>query len=306
MSSFLVNLARRGAGLPTTTIQVPPPSPFGPEIHKQGDDLMEVKGAARGLRMAGEPAAEYAASQAPLRASSSEQRLEISPGTPTHHVPSIQRLSGTASSTPIQPSMGEATAITGTPSRDLPAPPRQHVIPPLPEAEVAPMEPPKHLSPAAPPFHTDRAVISEIEVERGRHATSPVAREIEPVGEPARPASSVAPSSPLIVNEPGERQVVSSAELSAEWPRDGAQETREPALPAPTIRPALAESHTLFPFPKVTPASASTPPSQLPIHVRIGRVEVRAPMAPTPTPARSSPPAPLGFDGYYRVRNYRS
>ncbi|MGH2398184.1 MAG: hypothetical protein ACRDFW_14670, partial [bacterium] len=81
---------------------------------------------------------------------------------------------------------------------------------------------------------------------------------------------------------------------------------REPALPATTIRPALAESHTLLQFPKTTPASLPTPPAQLPIHVRIGRVEVRATTAPTPTPSRPSAPAPLGFDSYYRVRNYRS
>lgn len=307
MSSFLVNLARRGAGLPVTPIQAPPRSPFGPEIRKQGDELTEAHEAARGLRMPEEPATGNTASQAPLRASSSEEGTELPSEAPTHPTPSIQRLSGTEPSTPIQPSLGEPAAPIKTPSLGPPPTSRVHVIPDRREAEVASMEPSENSGSTVPPFHADRGVIAGVDVKRGRQITTlPVAQEIEPVGEPARHASSVAPGLPIIIGEPGERQVVSPAELSAERPRVGAQETREPALPAPTIRPALAESHTLLQFPKVTPASLPTSPSQLPIHVRIGRVEVRATTTPTPTPARPSPPAPLGFDGYFHVRNYRS
>jgi hypothetical protein len=252
MSSFLVNLARRGAGLPATTIQAPPPSPFGLELRKQGD----------------EPATGNTVSPSPLRANSSEEYREMPSDAPIHHTPSIQRLSGPEPSTLIR-----------TPSLGSPPAPRRHLIPST--------------------FHAEREVITEIEVERGRHTSSPVAQMIEPT-------SSVASAPSIMIREPGEGQIVEPAELSAEWPRDRAQKTREPALPTPTIRPALAESHTLLQFPKVTAASSPTPPSQLPIHVRIGRVEVRATTAPTPAPARPSPPAPLGFDSYYRVRNYRS
>jgi hypothetical protein len=267
MSSFLVNLARRGAGLPATTIQAPPPSPFGPEIRKQGDGLAE------------ELATGNTASQAPLRTSSSEEPTELPSEAPTHHTPSIQRLPGAVPGTLIQPSIGEPAATTRTPSLGPTPASRRHVIPPT--------------------FHAEREVITEIEVERGRHTPSPVAQMIEPT-------SSVASAPSIMIREPGEGQIVEPVELSAEWPRDRAQKTHEPALPAPTIRPGLADSHTFLQFPKVTPTSSPTPPSQLPIHVRIGRVEVRATTAPTPTPARPSPPASLGFDSYYRMRNYRS
>lgn len=306
MSSFLVNLARRGAGLPVTPIQAPPRSPFGPEIRKQGDELTEAHEAARGLRKAEEPATGNAASQAPLRANSSDEGTELPSKAPTHHTPSIQRLSGAEPSTPFQPSLGEPAAPIKTPSLGPRPASRGHVIPDRREAEVAPMEPPEASGSTVPPLHADREVMAEVDVKRGRQViTSPVAQEIEPVGEPARRVSSVVPGLPIIIGEPGERQVVSLEELSAERPRVGAQETREPALAAPTIRPALAESHTLLEFPKATPASAATPPSQLPIQVRIGRVEVRATTAPAQAPARPSPSAPLGFDSYYRVRNYR-
>jgi hypothetical protein len=88
-------------------------------------------------------------------------------------------------------------------------------------------------------------------------------------------------------------------------PRNGSPQTREATLPVPTIRPALHESPMLLQFPKATRSSSPTPSPQLPIHVRIGRVEVRAPTEPKPPPAAPAPPAPLGFDGYYRARNYR-
>jgi hypothetical protein len=294
MSNFLVNLAQRGAGLPATTIQAPPPLPFGPEIRKHRDGLAE------------ELAPGNAASQAPLRARFSEESMEPPSEAPTHHAPSIQRLSGTEPSTPQHSSVGEPEATMRTSSLGpLPAP-RQHVIPHAREAEVAPLEPPKRLNPAAPPFHSDREVISEIAVEHGHPTTAFAAQTIEPVGEPAPQVMSVAPGPPIIIREPGERQVVSPAELLAEPPRVGAQQRHETTLTAPTIRPALDESHTLLQFPQLTPAASPTPPAQLPIQVRIGRVEVHATTAPTPTPARPSPSAPLGFDSYYRVRNYRS
>lgn len=46
--------------------------------------------------------------------------------------------------------------------------------------------------------------------------------------------------------------------------------------------------------------------SPLPIHVQIGRVEVRDSAGPTPMPTKPTIQTPLGFNAYYRVRNYRS
>jgi hypothetical protein len=244
MSSLLVNLARRGAGLPTTTIQAPPSSPFGPEIRQQGNELTEAH---------------------------------------------------------VQPSVGEPAATTKTPSLGSPPVPRPQVISPGRESEPARMAPSER---TVTPYPTEREVITKIEVERGRHTSASASHEIEPVGEPARHASSVISAPAILIQELDERQVVALPELSAERPRIAAQQTPETALPAPTIRPALAESHTLLDFPRVPSNSSLTPSAQLPIHVRIGRVEVRGTTAPAPT--RPGPPAPLGFDSYYRVRNYRS
>ncbi|MBI3796013.1 MAG: hypothetical protein HY268_03465 [Deltaproteobacteria bacterium] len=276
MSSFLVNLARRGAGLPTTPIQVPA-SPLGPGIRQPGDELTEVHETGRSLGMTEEPTTGNAASQTPLRASGAAAYTDLPSQTVAPRTPSIQRFSGTEYRTPVQPSVGEPAATTKTPSLGPPSAPQLRVVSPRRE-----------------------------EVEHARPTPSPVAQTIEPMGALERQASTVAPTPPILIREPGETQVVSPTELSPEQPRDGAQETRAPALSAATIRPALAEFPTLLQFPQVTPASSPTPPAQLPIHVRIGRVEVRGTPAPTPTPARPSPAAPLGFDSYYRVRTYRS
>jgi hypothetical protein len=76
---------------------------------------------------------------------------------------------------------------------------------------------------------------------------------------------------------------------------------------SPVIRPAAADS----PAPRRLPAAAlaaaparATPP---PVHVRIGRVEVRGTPAPAPRPPSSpAAPATFGFAGYTRVRTYRN
>ena len=71
-----------------------------------------------------------------------------------------------------------------------------------------------------------------------------------------------------------------------------------------SIRPADAERPTTLQFPKVA-VSPQLPPEPVPIHVRVGRVEVRGP---TQTSARSTPAtqAPLGFVRYHRMRRYRN
>jgi hypothetical protein len=277
MSSFLVNLARRGAGLPATTIQAPSPPPFGPEIGKHVEAVTETPGAARDLSMAEQPATGNTATQAPEA--------------PTYHTPSVQRLAGTESSTPRQPSVGEPAATIRTPALGPPPAPRWYVLPNAREVQAAP---------------TERKDSTGIEVERDLHTSSSVVHDIEAAGQPARHASSLPSASAMVIQEPSQQQGVALPELTSERPRIGAQPRRETALPAPTIRPALAESHTVLDFPRVPSHSSLTPSAQLPIHVRIGRVEVRATTASTPTPARPSSPAPVGFDAYYRMRNYRS
>jgi hypothetical protein len=71
-----------------------------------------------------------------------------------------------------------------------------------------------------------------------------------------------------------------------------------PIRPAP---PALAAS--LRPA-IVAPTSSPAPAIPPPIHVRIGRIEVRGAPAPAP-PVAPGPPATGGFAAYTRLRNYR-
>jgi hypothetical protein len=262
MSNFLVNLARRGAGLPATTIQAPPPSPFGAEIGKHVDEVTETPGAARDLSLVEKPLTGNPAAQAAWRASSLEEHMEPSPEAPMHHTPAIQRLSGTESGTPMQPAVAEPAAPIRTPALGPPLAPPRYVLP------------------------NEREDVTAREVEHDLHTSSSVVHNVEAAGQPIRHASRLPSASAMVIQEPGQQQDV--------------------ALPAPTLRPALAESHTVIDLPRVPAPASPTPAAQVPIHVRIGRVEVRATAASAPTPARPSAPAPVGFDAYYRIRNYRS
>jgi hypothetical protein len=262
MSNFLVNLARRGAGLPATTIQAPPPSPFGAEIGKPVDAVTETPGDARALSLVEKPMTGNQATQAAWRASSSEEHVEPSPEAPIHHTPAIQRLSGTEPSTPRQPSIAEPEAPIRTPSLGPPPTPPWYVLP------------------------NAREDVTAVDVGHDLPTPSSVVHNIKAAGQPGHQASGLPPTSAMVIQEPGQQQSV--------------------ALPAPALRPALAESHTVIDLPRVPAHASPTPSAQVPIHVRIGRVEVRATTASTPTPARPSSPAPVGFDAYYRIRNYRS
>lgn len=265
MSSFLVNLAKRGAGLPVTTIQAPLPSPFRPEIR---DTFTEADESAPIFRKAEGFAIGNTASPPPLPTSSFEGYREL-PEAPTYHVLSTQPLSRAESSTSIQSMVGESEATAHTPLHGPTPMSLGRVSLDKGETEGTSLKSPKPLASGDRPIHANRAVITEIDVEKRLQSLAPMER-------------------------------------SSQQTRDGAQKLREPALASPTIHPVPAESHRFLQFPKATPASSTAPPAQLPIHVRIGRVEVRAATAPTPTPARPNPPAPLGFEGYHRVRNYRS
>jgi len=286
MSSFLVNLARRGAGLPATMIQTPPPSPFGAEIGNHADAVTETHGTADDLAMAEQPTTGNTATQALWRASSSEERVEPSLEASTHPTPAIQRLSGTAPSISTQPSVAEPAATIRTPALGPLPEPRWSGVPHARAAQAAPIEPPEPLGPAVLLYPTEREDVTASEVERDLHTPLSVVYDVEAAGPPVRHASSLPSTSARVIQASGQKQGV--------------------ALPAATIRPALAESHTVLDFPRVPSHSSPTPSASLPIHVRIGRVEVRTTTASEPTPARPSSSMPVGFDAYYRMRNYRS
>lgn len=72
-----------------------------------------------------------------------------------------------------------------------------------------------------------------------------------------------------------------------------ASQKKSPIVVHPEIKPAA--------FPSIPPTSSGEPPA---IHVTIGRVEVRAIMAPTAPPKIAAPPTPkISLEGYLKQRN---
>ena len=100
-------------------------------------------------------------------------------------------------------------------------------------------------------------------------------------------------------SQPNERPKVLAKAVGEAVPSSGGI-----SIAVQTIRPADAERPTALQFPKIV--SPQLPAEPVPIHVRVGRVEVRG--APTQTSARSTPvtQAPLGFVRYHRMRRYRN
>ena len=305
MSSFLVNLVRRSAGLPATIIRTPPPSPFEAGLGNHVDAATETQGAIHDLAGAEQPTTGNAATQAAWRASSSEERVALPLEAPTQPTPAVQRLAGTAPSIPTQPPGAEPSATIRTTALGPLPEPRWSVLPHARAAQVTAIEPPKRLEPAMPPYPGERDNGMTSEVAHDLPTTSSVVHDIEAVSPPARQMRSL-PSTSAMIQESSHMPGVALPELAPERLWSAAQPRNETALSAATLRPALTESHTLLDFPSLPSHASLTPSAQLPIHVRIGRVEVRPTTASEPTPARPSSPAPVGFDAYYRIRQYRS
>lgn len=314
MSAFLLNLARRGAGLIEAPVEAPPASSVGSEISPQRGGLSEAQGTAREEHPAGN-----AAGDVPLHASNAQEIVAVAADSSAQNTSSnqpptmIQRSSATPAFADRAPSLGAPPADTQLPSpggratrgaslkdgKDL-------------SSEVAPngVEAAKQPDELAQ-SRTAQSAITEIQIERGETALEPARQTLEPPGLRPSLASDIAFSSPTVRWARSEAKA--SAGVSADpagSSRAGTSQLRERAVSPPRIHPAPAESHRLLQFPKVSRALAPEPPSQIPIHVRIGRVEVlpatAPPAASTTTTANSAPGAGLGFKGYYRVRNYRN
>lgn len=106
-------------------------------------------------------------------------------------------------------------------------------------------------------------------------------------------------------NQEPTRQAIERPKVFAKALGEAVPSSREILISVQSIRPAEAERPTALQFPKVA-VPPQSPPEPVPIHVRVGRVEVRG--APTQTSARSTPAtqAPLGFVRYHRMRRYRN
>lgn len=145
--------------------------------------------------------------------------------------------------------------------------------------------------------HTDETPVQSHEFNE--HSPPAVAANIEPARELIRVETKLQ----AITWDRRERQRLLRPGVSTEATHEseGGQSLVDHA-----IRPAVTEPGIALKFPKVTTPAQSQSPGTVPIHVRVGRVEVRG--TPQQEPARSIPKegTPLGFASYHRMRRYRT
>jgi hypothetical protein len=275
MSSFLLNLARRAAGLPVGAVQAPIPAQPGLEVQAPELDASDT---------AAVPPAPRAESPAVAPAIPRASREALPP-------PAIQRAPALAEPAPLpQP----ATPRTAEPAR---------VARPVVSAETVEIPGPSEVAPVTEP--ATRVVAPQ--------PSPPPAPPPEP--EPTRRAA------PRPIVRPSVVAGISDIEPSPDdvpaataWREQDSPRTFAPVdsqgdrpRPTPVIRPATADSPAPLRLPRPAFAVSPTRTTPPPVHVRIGRIEVRGAPAPTPRqPSSQGAPATLGFAGYTRVRTYRN
>ena len=269
MSSFLLNLARRGAGLPTPALSAPRPAPFAGNIGGATQALQE--GTAQETPVP-------SAAQEPLPTPDTRR-----PPAPEAHEPGrpFSPEPGAALNTPLshpQPALQRTATQHARTARPV-------SVEPLPPATTPARERRTHFQPGSDGEVTAGAVEANAGVlpEHAEHD--------------AAPADSAGRTPPGAARVQREGRVRASAE-SGEGLGMNSADAREPV-----IRPALSEATARLQFPTAT---RLTPPAQPPVHVRIGRIEVRESKPQAATPAVQSESPSLGFAEYYRVRRYRS
>jgi len=158
-------------------------------------------------------------------------------------------------------------------------------------------------APAATP--TDAAPVN---LEPNRGAARPLSTSVERAG--AEPQYQVVRTDDGTRVQPEAQTVgvigneLEQVESPAIVPRESRPAASE--LPETRIEPAPIESPA-FRRLDLQPAPSMRAPQPPPIHVRIGRVEVRppAPAAAPPAPKKANGAAALGFAAYRRLRTYR-
>jgi len=268
MSSFLLNLARRAAGLPVGAVKAMSTPPFVrtgrvPDLVESGP-VMTQDASPPGPALSRRPAA---ASPLPVP--------ESAPRSPNSgHAAEPDPRGRPARSTQPGPPPGPA------PSTDRGAP-AAITARRAPVSERVPTEP-LHGPPAA----------SRETVELSTGADEPSSDGIPRItlcGD-GLPQARVAA-----------RVIAMPDRLRSISPARGADD----APSAPVIRPAPLDSPFPTRLPRRTLVGPPNTATAAPVLVRIGRVEVRGAPAPRQAPS-PGPPAPSGFAAYERVRTYRS
>lgn len=312
MSDFLINLARRGAGLLAGRSNARPPVRDNQALSEnfELEQMVET-----------EPQASEPGSQ-PTSETTPERRA---PTSPISQVQGLQE--------PRQYRVPQASEIVSTPETVLtPAPASS--IQRSPEAGSHPANPlsePRSDSPAP-------SLVEQNNASEARSNSPTVVRQF-PQSIKERPSSSSGPAQPLtesvlvvrprsssnepMIESPDSQEpfgailsdadkalqivsVTEGDELSkGERKRERERERDRLGVVTLTPRSPVNEDQQLTKLADVVPAAAAEVAS-MPVHVRIAKVEVRAAPVTAPPSAVTVGPAPIGFDSYYRLRTYRS
>lgn len=172
---------------------------------------------------------------------------------------------------------------------EAPAVPHSSPMAPTMAADSAPLAAgePRRVAPAPEP---DRNLVPPVFPIVMIHSTS---RIEEPLAAPTpHDARGSADAASAVVPPPAESSALSAPELVVQ-------------LPEARLAPASPPTRE---FPRGLAAAAPAPQEPAPIHVRIGKVEVRAPPAAAApaAPARPNAPRAQGFAAYRRLRTYRT
>jgi len=295
MSSFLVNLARRGAGLPATPAAISaapaavfPTAALAPAADFVGSNSNDdrttqlphlspiVASPFTPSRSEGDsagPQVEASITPEPVPASTPSQ--SSAGQIPPAHGPSLQ-IESVRKRT-------QGTNIASTIERSMPSSP---VSSPHQEPEIV-----LSVTPAIEGGHQDsNENLSELNVKTKLVRSS---RRQRPNSEPRETAS------------PSPATEASPVSPPQHWV---AREEIKEGFSAPVlVKPAVSEPGERFALSRLSETHKPAETMPAPIHVRIGRIEVRG----TPTPAaqaprKVAPPAPLGFASYLRLRTYRN
>lgn len=299
MSNFVLNLARRGAGLAPAVAFRPPFVPFfAPNLGTAHTTEPEPATAEVPTHSGPAPAV---VSVPPPRPATPAETPHQPPQSP-HPSSSSQPRAGTAaprsqSSQPVEPATPQPGQRASLTAAELQTPTPHHTPTP-----ASPPVPPPRIEPTAQVSGDTRKSSHPADSPAIAAAQSPPA---ESAPRPQAPRRALGRSEP----DPTTTQAATRTTLmpeAREAPEPEAIAKVQPTMPPasrvthpPVITPAPVQS-PMFPIPAEPTVSPSEPCS---IQVRIGTIEVKASTPPSP-PVPPPAPTPQGFDDYALLRNY--
>jgi len=287
MSDFLLNLARRSAGLPLGGAPTPSPPARelrAPDLETRAPDLDASEAVAEAPSSPGEPRTAPPALAPTIGEAFTPPALPRSTATAESVTLPLTTPAGSPAGTRTAPRIIDAATMRE------PAPLVPATLPsPRPALSPPPVEEPVRR--ATPRLITEPSIASGVVALEPARSSDDASSVASPREEPAHATVS---ASIVIPDQRGLAVTPIVATAASQM------------LASPVIRPAAADSPAPPRLAAATPVT-SAPAGPPPVHIRIGRVEVRGTATPPPRPPASPPaPAALGFAEYARMRTYRS